>query len=436
MLDNLRLTTPLHPRAVNSSGSPATTAQALEGKCVGLIKDVLRYTLDGLAMTAKSVYYDEEGKIHVENLNHPFESIPTHYTGIAIKLVNDGYSWPHVAMHASPAKILQGHNVFGPVDIEQAGIEFLGCLSQLYPDLFSDLDLAHTQVTNIDVTYSARYHPLGVPTAVDIGYDLITFLRTVSAGQLKASKTFYSSTVYWNKDSDLGGVKAYLKQVEFQEQLKEAKKMKRENAPSADRLLHVMTDERLQEWSAHLLRLEVSCKKDWLRRHNIPFNFFALVKHQKALREEGRCLLKEIWAKRTAPLFAACEGMTMKIVDDEHVEREIKRVHVRYTKSGKVSYSHANTLMDFYRSIKDYGYELTWSRYKNSDSGQRTFRNRLYDLAEAGLSKAYLQTYGLNAQPSNVVSVLRFVAVDFGSQHPDWYVPPVSQFHGQLALVA
>lgn len=428
MLDLLRLTIPFDVSAVSCSGEPRTTLQALEDDSVGLVRDVLRYTLDGLPMSAKSVYYDEQGNKVVENLNHPFESLPTSFTGIAIKLVNDGYSWPHVVMKASPAKIMQGHNVFGSVDIEQAGIEFLGCLASVYPALYADLDVALTQVTNLDVTYSARYQPMGTPDKLDIGRDLIAFLRTLSAGRLTPASVFYDDTMYWNKDSDLGGVKAYLKGMEYLVQLKEAKTLKRQNHPSADRLLQVMSDERLKEWSSFLLRLEVSLKKDWLRRHSIPFNFFELVKHQKALALQGRCLLREIWAKRLAPLFAACEGQTMKVIDDEFVEREIKRVHVRYTKSGKISYSHANALMDFYRSIKDYGYESTSKRYKSSDSGRRLFYRRMDDLAEAGLSKAFLQTFGLNSKPSNIFPVLRFVSVDFGAQHPDWYQEPVSQF--------
>jgi II/X family phage/plasmid replication protein len=429
MLDLLRITIPFCLSAVSCSGSPTSTRQALSDSSIGIVKDVLRYTLDGLPMAAKSVHRDVDGKIVVGNLNHPFESLPTSFTGIAIKLMNDGHCWPHIAMKASPAKILQGHNVYGSVSIEQAAAEFLGCLCQLYETMYSDLAVDLTEVTSLDVTYSARYLPIGSPKTVDFGRDLISFLRTLSAGQLKPSDVFYHDTVYWNKESDYGGLKCYLKHTEFFNQLKEAKTLKRQNDPSADRLLQVMNNQDLQAWSEYLLRFEVSVKKDYLRRNDIPLNLFDLVIYQKNLQAEGRCFLKEIWAKRSAPLFAACEGMTMKIVDDEHVEREIKRVHVRYTKSGKVSYGYANSLMDFYRSVKDYGYPITKERYFVSESGERTFRNRLKALAEAGLSKAYLQTFTLNSQPSNVVPVLRFCVVDFGSQHPPSWVEPVSQFY-------
>lgn len=434
MLDGLRIVLPFKASVVVGASSYASTAEAMENNTVGYLRDILAYTTDGLPMQAKSVHRDIDGKLIVENLTHPFESLPTSYTGIAIKLCNDGLQWPCIAMKASPAKIMQGHNVFGSVDIEQALIEFLGSLAEIYPALYADLEISLTMVTSIDITYSSRYLPIGSPKEQDLGHELINFLRPVSAGKLKASSVYYQTSVYWNKESDLGGVKAYLKHDEFMTQLKEAKSLKRLGSPTADRLLEVMQDERLQSWASYLLRLEVTVKKDWLRRHNLPFNVFELIKLQKATAKDGRCFLREIWAERTAPLFAACEGMTMKIIDDDTVEREIKRVHVRYTRTGKISYSHANTLMDFYRSVKDYGYELTKKRYAVSDSGKRLFRMRLAHLSEVGISKAYLQSFGLNTKPSNVVPVLRFINIDFSSQHPDWYEPPVSRFSSSLKV--
>ena len=54
-------------------------------------------------------------------------------------------------------------------------------------------------------------------------------------------------------------------------------------------------------------------------------------------------------------------------------------------------------------------------------------KGRDTELQEAGFSKAFLQNLHGEAQ-SNIVPLLRFVDVDFGSQRPDWYQEPVSQF--------
>lgn len=475
MIDLLRITIPFSLEAVNCSGSPFSVRQAIDSGSMGVIKDILRYTQDGLPLQAKDVSRSVDGELRVVDLQHPFESLPSSYSGLAFKiLIVNG--WPYVTLKASPAKLLQGHNVFGSTSIKQAAFEFLGILSSLYPALFADLEIPLAEVSSIDVTYSARYEPISSLNGEDTGRALIAFLRTLSAGQLKARGVSYEDTTYWGSaDSQLGQVKAYLKPQEFFKQLKEFRALAKRDDGAA-RIVEVMEDERLQLWVKNLLRLEVSVKKDWLRRHDIPLNLFALVRHQEQLQAEGRCLLQEIWANRTAPLFKACEGQTMKVIDDKSIELEIKRVHVRYPKQKFVcrnfnyfrhakrahlvrdnlakikwlyqppvdktrpSYGYANTLFSFYRDIKEHGYDSVRKNYCDSASGKRKFNRHVSELGLAGMAKATLQTFGLNSEPSNIVPVLRFVRVDFCSQLPDWYVEPISQYafetRPQLSLVA
>lgn len=536
MIDLLRITIPFALHAVNCSGSPFSVQHAIEMGSLGEIKDILRYTENGLPLQAKDVSRSVDGQLLVSDLQHPFESLPSSYSGLAFKILMVN-GWPYVTLKASPAKLLQGHNVFGSVSIKQAAFEFFGILKSLYPALYLDLEVGLAEVSSIDITYSARYQPVSSLTGEETGRALISFLRTLSAGQLKARGVSYEDTTYWGSaDSQLGQIKAYLKSQEFLKQLKEfqllakrdistarlnktnldkklqeftkkllplpssfKKKLSlnqfksylhflrffkklhflRVNATAktgAARMVEVMQDERLVAWVINLLRLEVSVKKDWLRRHEIPLNLFALVRYQEQLQAQGRCLLQEIWANRTAPLFKACEGQTMKVIDDKSIELEIKRVHVRYPKvkfkcknftyfrqsrafslvrdnfaktkwlyppsvdKSKPSYGYANTLFSFYRDIKEHGYLSVKKVYSDSPSGNRKFNRYVSELGLAGLAKATLQTFGLNSEPSNIVPVLRFVRVDFGSQLPDWYVEPISQYaldsRPQLSLVA
>ena len=55
---------------------------------------------------------------------------------------------------------------------------------------------------------------------------------------------------------------------------------------------------------------------------------------------------------------------------------------------------------------------------------RETFRRHLADLMAVGLTKAQLQN--LSGEASNVVPLIQVINIDFGQQHPDWYVEPVS----------
>jgi II/X family phage/plasmid replication protein len=334
---------------------------------------------------------------------------------------------------------LQGHNVYGGSSLRQGIAEMLGSLAVARPDVYADLEVGLTQVTNLDVTYSARYASPDEPNAQHLGRELISYLRTLSAGQLKARGVGYDTTTYWGSvDSQLGFVKAYLKFDEFMKQLKDVKQAAKRGDPLSKRMFSVMSNVDLQEWAKCLLRLEASFKKDWLRRAGLPLNAWHLMKYQEDLQAQGRCFLREIWQKKTAPLFAACEGQTMKILDDEEIKRAIRAHHFRETKSGAISYSYADDLFRFYLDIKHRGYVIVRSQAKDSNSGIVRFNRYVADLKEAGIAKATLQAFGLNHTPT-VVPILRFFDVDFNSQHPLGWVEPISQFyvgHPALSLVA
>lgn len=70
--------------------------------------------LSGLRLSARSVEYDIDGDLQVTGWSHPFDSLPSHWAGVAMKICPIGRLVnPCVELKASPAKILQGHNVFG-----------------------------------------------------------------------------------------------------------------------------------------------------------------------------------------------------------------------------------------------------------------------------------------------------------------------------------
>ncbi|WP_446937200.1 phage/plasmid replication protein, II/X family, partial [Pseudomonas aeruginosa] len=144
-----------------------------------------------------------------------------------------------------------------------------------------------------------------------------------------------------------------------------------------------------------------------------------LIAYQQRLQKEGRCLIQECWQAVTADLFAAFEGIQMRVIDDEKVLAALTERHLKYDRKGKPNDSHARNLFRTYRSLKDYGWQETM------DSMSRpTFYRHIKEICEAGLSKSALQKLHEADRANNVVPLLRFVQVDFSAQRPDWYVEP------------
>ncbi|WP_234933856.1 phage/plasmid replication protein, II/X family, partial [Vibrio anguillarum] len=59
---------------------------------------------------------------------------------------------PCIELKCSPAKIIQGHNVFGSTSIALGADEMLAALVNVYPDVFDMLDTANATLDTIDAT--------------------------------------------------------------------------------------------------------------------------------------------------------------------------------------------------------------------------------------------------------------------------------------------
>ncbi|SCZ17732.1 replication initiation protein [Acinetobacter baumannii] len=358
----------------------------------------------------------EGGELQADYLRHTWESLSTGFTPLAFKVFHQSLGkrlMPGVELKASPAKLLQGHNVFGPTCIQKGAEVMFKWLAGSYPDLFAKLDVSATQVYTLDCTYSSRLPD--ERTALQV----IQALTNVSKGHTKSRGDNYQTSAYWGaKESRLKRLKAYLKHTEFQAQLDELKRAGRADL-SAARSARVMSDPRLQEWVRYLLRMEATVMHRWLERRGIPSRLVDLIAYQQRLQEEGRCLIQECWQAVTADLFAAFEGIQMRVIDDEKVLAALTERHLKYDRKGKPNDSHARNLFRTYRSLKDYGWQETM------DSMSRpTFYRHIKEICEAGLSKAALQKLHEADRANNVVPLLRFVQVDFSAQRPDWYVEP------------
>ena len=356
----------------------------------------------------------DDGSLQAERLRHAWESLSTGFTPLAFKVFHESLGkrlMPGIEIKASPAKLLQGHNVFGPVCIEKGALVMLKWIAGTYPKLAQMLDISATQVYALDCTYSAR-----MPNE-RTAQQVIDALRGTSNGHTKSRGDNYQTTAYWGaKESRLKRLKAYLKHPEFLRQLEDAKRAGRGDL-SAARTMKVLSNPLLQEHAKDLLRFEATVMHRWLERRGVSSRLVDLIAHQQKLLGEGRCFIQECWQAVTAPIFAAFEGMTMKQIDDEKVLAALIEKHTKYDRHGKPSDSYAKNLFRTYLSLKDYGWEHT------KELGPRTFYRHVNDICEAGLSKAALQKLH-EVDKGNVVPLLRFVQVDFSAQRPDWYVEP------------
>lgn len=366
-----------------------------------------------IPLASRSVHKNDDGEIKANALFHPYESVPTHYTGMAMKVFFDSSYAPYVQIKASPAKLLQGHNVFGSDDIEQGALEMIGFLFESYPTLSRMLDWSHAWVSHIDVTYSCKIKDQTTAQKV------LEFLSNVSKGQTRLSKKQFDTSVYWGGEhSRLVQHKCYLKHDEFIKQFEYQKSLSLKNDQAAMRVVEVMSDQRLIDWTVGLMRFESRLKKRWLERNEIPTNLFELIRFQK----ENPELLKNLWLKATKNIFDALKGQTMRLTDDESVYKAIESSPVVLNAKGKVSNTRVRNIFAMFLLVREKGIDELKKQY-----GKSQFHNLLKQLEAVGFSSAFLQNLHTK-KAQNIIPFVKLIEIDFNQQLPEWYQPPVSQF--------
>lgn len=389
---------------------------------------VLTRSLLDLGLTtvhSRGVYKNTEGKICNSILYHPFETLPTSFTGMAFKIYHEGmkvgkgddsrYYPPYIELKCSPAKILQGHNVFGSDNIFHGAMEMLGWLYMSNPKLTEMLDLDNAVVLCLDVTYSAR---LANDDQVN---KVLDFMRNVTSKHIRKSTKVrcFENTVYWGSERCKRlARKLYGKNVEFHKQLKEQILLANKNDKNAMRVVQVMQDSRLQEWTKGVIRLETGMKAYWLDEQGLPLKLFDLIDYQ----DKNPNFLQDLWLKANAEIFKTLEGEFMNVTNDEDVFNLLANTYQVYTKSGKLSLTRPRNLKRFYDDIRQYGCDALKKRYSKAQ-----YSRYMADLIDAGIPKAVLQNLH-DQKDNNVIRFVELLKIDFGKQVPDWYEEPVSTF--------
>ncbi|HBC3518373.1 TPA: hypothetical protein KDZ40_001601 [Vibrio parahaemolyticus] len=411
MIDMLKISVPFKPEFLLESQQNAS------GECVSYV-DIRECSRRGIGLEAKVVHFTGESAlddIEVGDLRHPYQSLPTSFTGMAFKIfqgtpLRDAC----VELKASPAKILQGHNVYGSTNIITGAYEMLMALYNSYPDFAEMLDFTASTLDAIDCTFSAR-----AKTELQ-AKQVINQLKSVANKQMRASvRNEHETTCYFSRGSRHVDRKVYLKGFEFNRQLQQLRALQDKGDSSYDRVIDVMGDPNLINYARNLIRFEAGAKRRYLDDMGVPKNLFEACKFQEQYEKDGNCLIQDIWSKAFSPLLEALEGQKMNIFNDEEVHNKLKALYGKLTPKGNMSYSKADRVFRFYRSLVSDGYNSV----KDSFSARRTFYDNLNLLLGAGFSKAQIQNLQGNGK-DNVVPLLQVIEIDFSQQRPADYVEP------------
>ncbi|MGR5413062.1 phage/plasmid replication protein, II/X family [Vibrio astriarenae] len=415
MIDKLKISIPF------KSEFTYETKQSHSGESIAYV-DIEECSRRGICLEAKTIFITGgagEDKYEVADLHHPYESLATHFTGIAFKIfkgtrLRDAC----IELKASPAKIVQGHNVYGSTSIQLGATEMIMALYHNYPELFEMLHIERATLDALDATYSARVQTESQCKQV------IQQLKNVSHKQMRqAVRNEHETTVYFNrsKQSRHCERKVYLKGPEFNRQLSHLRSLQAKGDRAYDRVIDVMSDPKLINYARNLVRFEAGAHRRYLDAMGIPKNLFEAIKYQQQYEQEGKSLIQDIWHKAFTPLLETLAGQKMNIFNDEEVHNKLKQSYFRYTPKGNISYAKADKLFRFYRSLISDGYHAVYQTF----SSRETFRRHLNDLLAIGFSKAQIQNLKGSGK-DNVIPLLQVIEIDFSKQRPTEYVEPMS----------
>lgn len=378
-----------------------------------------------LRIASHSVYKDDEGNVRHKVLNHPYSKLPTSFTEMAFKFFHEGYYFPYVELKCSPAKILQGHNVYGSDWLEQGALEMLGYLAVTHPELYGMLDINSTEVKHLDVTYSARFRN------DDEVQQVIDFMRNMSTQHVRKSTkgSYYKSTVYFGAQcAKRFARKVYAKSPEFNHQLEEFTKLAKKNDKNAQRVVAVMSDPELQNFAKGLLRFETGIKAYALRELDIPTNLFQLIRYQR----QHPNFLRDLWVKANASIFKAFEGHTMRATDHDSVKKQISVNLPIFKAQTKVSFVKADQVFKFYLSLENIGHAETKNEYKSM------YFKYIGSLVDCGFTEDYLRN--ISVDPINnldhitayIIVSNKFKKVTHGVQVTDKQILNLFNFYKRL----
>ena len=357
-----------------------------------------------VTLSAKECTILANGELNVGRLSTNFESLPSSYSNMAMKVYNDGLnSDAYVCIKCSPSKLLQGHNVYGINCFKKAARNMLAILAVSNSRLYSMLDIRFTEVSEFDLTYSTQLANEKTKMLV------LDHLSRTSGGQTKNRGSNYATTVYWGaKNSRLKRLKAYSKYEEVENDISNLD-------PKKDgHKIEILESIKNTEFCKNALRFEATLKKRYLQRMGIPINLFSFLQYV----EQNTDFNNVMWKTAFKDVFKSLGGQTIKMINDDNIFAAIRKTHSSYNSKGVENLTKVNRIYSNYQVMKSLGYQ-----HMKAITSDRTFYRYVKELKESGFSQSFLQN--LNSETGSiVVPVLHLVEIDFSKQHPKDYLQP------------
>jgi len=363
--------------------------------------------------------------VPTEVKNQKWDTISSGISGVAVGFFPHGngfHHWPHVRIKASPAKILQGHNVFGSECLKQGTAQMWAMFAQAFKKIHAHLDIDNARVRFTDSTYSARISDFFSKKVFRLFESLATAKQKVNTNYMD------DGYLQLGQGSEYQRAKIYRKYQEVIDDLRDA--TKRRNQARID----ILSDQRLQDFARELHRFEATTGHRKFEDLGIPTRLVEFIKFADWFQSVHKIpLCRYLWGLAFNPLFDQIEGHTMKNVDDSHVKLKIDAKFIRTKENGKVCKRLANKIFETYERILIRGYDQLVS-----ENNSAFFRN-VKHLEEIGLSRAFLKSLDPQRPTENIVPFVQLIKIDFSNQRPEWFVEPRAGFSEdfrQLRLVS
>ncbi|WP_346337853.1 phage/plasmid replication protein, II/X family [Vibrio parahaemolyticus] len=390
--------------------------------------------VSGLKVSAGDAGLSIDGNGTARDLYVPWSRLPSSYTDIACKVFDAcpeaNCVWGYFRFKASPAKVMQGHNVYGSDNLRLCVEYMMDVIRQASPGLFDALDWGLAEFSRIDATYSIQF------SDKDILSQVIRAMRKVSHRYLRPSNKFINKTtgddldasVYWSastsESKDAGRAKEllfYTKEAELKNQLRQLKaKKKKERTDRYDHVINALATHELQDFTANRGRFEGRAKKRYIKRMCGTCNVWAVIRYAEAFEaRNGYSFCEYLFKDLFCDLFEAIQGDEIEVFDEYKVKSSLYTMYQTVTKKGNISYAKADRLFKFYLSLCDRGYS-----YIKQITNKSTLSRNLKELCAIGLSKADLQ----QLENGERMQLSELISFDFDNQRPSNYQDPQSPF--------
>ena len=380
----------------------------------------------GLKIGSSEVQFaiDANDQTQVHGLYHPWAALPSSFTDIAVKVEQAdprcNRNWAFVVIKASPAKVMQGHNVYGSTNLRLCTEFLLSALQSAESHFYDMLDIGLAEFRRMDCTYSVQTE------SPDVLRQAIKHLGNVSNRYLKpARNSDYETTLYFNKATqsspDAGRayvLAVYSKMDEVDNQLSELQRKSRREPGRYDRVIEALSDPMVRQFANNRLRFEGRAKKRFFQRVGLSHGVWDLIRHAEMFEGvNGYPFCEWMWKELFKDLLSALDGQELEIYQDSKVKKLLRKAYWSFTPKGNVSHAKADRLYGFYTQLCDRGYQEV-----KAHTPKATLSRNMRDLMAIGLSKADLQ----NLKEGEKMSLSKVLTFDFDNQRPAGYVDPVS----------